>query len=861
MTSTTERVFSGDLGLRPTRSGRHNDSSSSRESSPDSDAGKRKRKRSFSPGSDFGEPEVPPVAQDDTPPPQERPLIRQAVGFGSAFAPSVAPPSSSIYQEPVSITPNAPLLPGQFLEVVKPPPKKTTSKKKKKADPYAGQSGRFRLEAYDATPAGAPPTQSGAGPYSSSFRATQPPAHRSESPAVRMEPYRYASTASETVHTQSERSISPPAPKPSRGSNKSKDSAKSRNRTTTQSQSRQPYVDAHTHSRVPSTTPAPASITDHGPSPPPPPSSGSRNTHYRRDYETGRKLQPSDLESTAGPSRSGRQSHSSSSPDLPTSSVPTSPNPNRGHSEGSNGNRKKQRNVKLVTIFAQDIRSGVVDDQLIEVMVPLRPPPDPSDGWFADAKDLIEQWQKSPSRIDGPARVYTMRGKYRQMLLRVSDSNVDDYTSTNVLVNGKLEVNVVIEDLPTPGQRPARPQVPLDLRPDDYEQDMRPPFPQPDVPPPRQQYHHDSARTGQPAYGRNDRDRQAQPYGSERYYDGPGPSGSSNQNTPSRSKAVPIGYHREEQTPSRSRHSPPASYHPEPSTPSRIRYSPPVPDREHHEKDPPFHARDLPPGPKEQPERNATPARPTRKSPPNSHREQDFQNTPTRPRREPLSADSRQGETIQPVPSARIVADVRSPEAGPSSAPPTNVSSDQLPVSAPLPEPQSYDLRGIVRKPRKGWESPIPGDAPEKVEEAILKAVDSMIQKDDKEKWKAFFKLKTRQETAANMVSMYQFVQDLIDKYVGLPVPFSSTSDHIMKTNHIIKVLMVEDEDGRYASNCEETLKLLRLYGKGGSRYEDPEVLKLLEETEVAYNSKPIKRLLHMLQNVDQRWKAEHPRT
>ncbi|KAF6760247.1 hypothetical protein DFP72DRAFT_805601, partial [Ephemerocybe angulata] len=691
------------------------------------------RKRSFSPGSDFGEPEVPPVAQDDTPPPQERPLIRQAVGFGSAFAPSVAPPSSSIYQEPVSITPNAPLLPGQFLEVVKPPPKKTTSKKKKKADPYAGQSGRFRLEAYDATPAGAPPTQSGAGPYSSSFRATQPPAHRSESPAVRMEPYRYASTASETIHTQSERSISPPAPKPSRGSNKSKDSAKSRNRTTTQSQSRQPYVDAHTHTRVPSTTPAPASITDHGPSPPPPPSSGSRNTHYRRDYETGRKLQPSDLlEPTSGPSRSGRQSHSSSSPDLPTSSVPTSPNPNRGHSEGSNGNRKKQRNVKLVTIFAQDIRSGVVDEQLIEVMVPLRPPPDPSDGWFADAKDLIEQWQKSPSRIDGPARVYTMRGKYRQMLLRVSDSNVDDYTSTNVLVNGKLEVNVVIEDLPTPGQRPARPQVPLDLRPDDYEQDMRPPFPQPDVPPPRQQHHHDSARTGQPAYRRNDRDRQAQLYGSERYYDGPGPSGSSNQNTPS---------------------------------------------------------------------------------------------------------------------------------PGPSSAPPTNVSSDQLPVSAPLPEPQSYDLRGIARKPKKGWESPIPGDAPEKVEEAILKAVDSMIQKDDKEKWKAFFKLKTRQETAANMVSMYQFVQDLIDKYVGLPVPFSSTSDHIMKTNHIIKVLMVEDEDGRYASNCEETLKLLRLYGKGGSRYEDPEALKLLEETEVAYNSKPIKRLLHMLQNVDQRWKAEHPRT
>lgn len=71
---------------------------------------------------------------------------------------------------------------------------------------------------------------------------------------------------------------------------------------------------------------------------------------------------------------------------------------------------------------------------------------------------------------------------------------------------------------------------------------------------------------------------------------------------------------------------------------------------------------------------------------------------------------------------------------------------------------------------------------------------------------------------------------------------------------HIIEALKIDDPDGRYVSNCRETLHLLRLYGKEGERDEDPEVLKLMAETEVQYNAKPVKRLLHLLRDIDARW-------
>lgn len=45
----------------------------------------------------------------------------------------------------------------------------------------------------------------------------------------------------------------------------------------------------------------------------------------------------------------------------------------------------------------------------------------------------------------GPAKVYTLRGKYRQFFLRVTAENVDEFISTNLIVKTDKVMDVVVE--------------------------------------------------------------------------------------------------------------------------------------------------------------------------------------------------------------------------------------------------------------------------------------------------------------------------------------------------------------------------------------------------------------------------------
>lgn len=45
----------------------------------------------------------------------------------------------------------------------------------------------------------------------------------------------------------------------------------------------------------------------------------------------------------------------------------------------------------------------------------------------------------------GPARVYTMRGKYRQFILRVTAENSDEIVSASVPVSAERTVNLIVE--------------------------------------------------------------------------------------------------------------------------------------------------------------------------------------------------------------------------------------------------------------------------------------------------------------------------------------------------------------------------------------------------------------------------------
>lgn len=109
-------------------------------------------------------------------PPSERPLLRQPLGF------SIDQPAKSIntYEASISApTQNGVFLPGQEVpsssKMKKLKGKKRSCvKRPRRPEAYAGQTSRFRLETYDPTPSGDPPTNYGRGPYASMYRGVAP---------------------------------------------------------------------------------------------------------------------------------------------------------------------------------------------------------------------------------------------------------------------------------------------------------------------------------------------------------------------------------------------------------------------------------------------------------------------------------------------------------------------------------------------------------------------------------------------------------------------------------------------------------------------------------------------------------------
>ncbi|THV02355.1 hypothetical protein K435DRAFT_350764 [Dendrothele bispora CBS 962.96] len=112
--------------------------------------------------------------------------------------------------------------------------------------------------------------------------------------------------------------------------------------------------------------------------------------------------------------------------------------------------RSSQRPVfktsRMVTLLITDYRNRAEDHQLAEVVVPLRPvdPESPEAGYWANAEDIVDRLQSSPSRIELPGKVYTMRGKWKQFFLRVIDGRSEVSASANLLISPERTLDVGI---------------------------------------------------------------------------------------------------------------------------------------------------------------------------------------------------------------------------------------------------------------------------------------------------------------------------------------------------------------------------------------------------------------------------------
>ncbi|KAL0956493.1 hypothetical protein HGRIS_002637 [Hohenbuehelia grisea] len=436
-----------------------------------------------------------PIADDDTPPPAERPLIRQSLAF-AGIAPQV--PNAYQAQPASSATTSSPLfLPGQ--EVAPAQPSKRTKKPagqkvKHYDDNFASQTTRWRASTYDHTSTSdVPPVYSGKGPYNSLFRAEnfESPHRASPSPSV---------VASTSSVGQTYTPGPPPEPQPTSSASASQNAESStssgpRNSKVARTskpkapstRKKGPKPSAGTSARVikhaaASTTDTARSSTavsspgdgrDFYQSPPPlPTSTSAQHSHYRSQGRLDLPAQASTRNLSMTRSASPVMILDPSPPQALMELPPVSAHQPLRQTKNTD---RSQKPPLLLTMLITDRRQPVEEFQLVELRVKLRPDLDPANGWWAEAEQICEEIQNGPSRIDGPARMYTLRGKFRQYILRVDERNEWVTKPSNVSVSPDRSVEAFIESLPLPASlRPQPPQVPPRML-------QRPPSPIPNM--------------------------------------------------------------------------------------------------------------------------------------------------------------------------------------------------------------------------------------------------------------------------------------------------------------------------------------------------------------------------------------------
>ncbi|KAJ8468325.1 hypothetical protein ONZ45_g17283 [Pleurotus djamor] len=423
-------------------------------------------------------------------------------------------------------------------------------------------------------------------------------------------------------------------------------------------------------------------------------------------------------------------------PQAPSTSASVSGGPS-SHASSSlveNEIQKRARPLPVLTVLITDERGPYPDYLLAEVRVPLKHAERQEDGWWADAKDVCEKLQSSPSRIDGPAKVYTLRGKFRQFFLKVSADNKDEWQSANLVVSSQRTLDVFIESPYPPGH--YRPSPSREYA--DSSAPNRQGFTSP------QQSHHveqDSRRATTSSHASPDGHRQ----------------------------------HKRRRSPSFDNYSVAAS--PAPRSPrSRSTLSPSY--RE---------------GPRES---SFGPPRRHRPYPPNPH----------------------------PLDLRRDISDD---------------DSDDDDVPPPPP---------------RGFHTPGPDADEDEIHEMVSKSISPLLEDDPS--WPDFFRWKAMPQTAAMVLKQYQWVKQKMDEWNGKTAPLRSRRFSIEDT-HVLAALQLNDKWGQ---SCKETLSLLELYGPEGTRLQDPTAKAILEDNSPpTYNAKPIKRLLHRLQEVHADYLKERP--
>ncbi|CCO31352.1 hypothetical protein BN14_05392 [Rhizoctonia solani AG-1 IB] len=110
----------------------------------------------------------------------------------------------------------------------------------------------------------------------------------------------------------------------------------------------------------------------------------------------------------------------------------------------------------IITIYMEDMRddSQSIEPTMAEIPMPVRVDPT-SNAWCIAGNDLAVRLQQTPSRIDGDAKLCTMRGRYKHCFARIASSEVERYwIPVELKLAQDKSLEITIEHNPTPSTRP-----------------------------------------------------------------------------------------------------------------------------------------------------------------------------------------------------------------------------------------------------------------------------------------------------------------------------------------------------------------------------------------------------------------------
>ncbi|CAE6420622.1 unnamed protein product [Rhizoctonia solani] len=111
----------------------------------------------------------------------------------------------------------------------------------------------------------------------------------------------------------------------------------------------------------------------------------------------------------------------------------------------------------IITLYMEDVREDrqSIEPTMAEIPMPVRIDP-ASNAWCIAGNDLAVRLQQTPSRIDGDAKLCTMRGRYKHCFARISSSEVERYwIPVELKLAQDKSLEITIESNPVPSTRPA----------------------------------------------------------------------------------------------------------------------------------------------------------------------------------------------------------------------------------------------------------------------------------------------------------------------------------------------------------------------------------------------------------------------